>query len=314
MSTDRLPRVMAVVVAYLPRADALVPLLQGLSAQVEAVLVVDNTPPPDASLTAMLSGIDPIKGIRVVAMGSNRGIAAALNVGIAAALDEGFDYLLLSDQDSLPGEGMVAGLVDTAIALGDAGACVGCVCPRYFDQTSGQHFRFQVEQPGRFFYASIHPDPATRHIEIVTAISSGTLLPREALRVVGGMREDFFIDHVDTEWCHRARALGFRNFGTPRATLTHRLGDDAFRVWWLGWHRYSTYSPLRLYYRFRNFVLMCRLPHVPPRWSLRAGWYWMGAAYAHAVFAPRRPANIRAIMLGLWDGLHGRSGQAVRTF
>jgi rhamnosyltransferase len=122
------------------------------------------------------------------------------------------------------------------------------------------------------------------------------------------MREDFFIDHVDTEWCHRARALGFRNFGTARTRLAHHLGDALFRVWYFGWQRHSEYSPVRLYYRFRNFILLCRLPHVPLRWAMRASWYWLGNAYAHCLFAERRWANLRAVARGLWDGMRGRSG------
>jgi rhamnosyltransferase len=312
-SVATLPGVFAVVVTFQPELDALRSLLQGLAPQVRKVLVIDNTPAVDNRVDVLLAGFGS-NNIVLERLGENLGIAKALNVGIESAMASGATHVLLSDQDSMAAPGMVRELVECATMLVSGGVKLGCVCPQYFDRTSEQRFRFQVQRQGRFFYSSVAAEPDEDCLEIITTISSGTLIPRSALDAVGGMREDFFIDHVDTEWCHRARAQGFRNFAAPRAQLVHRLGDDVFRVWYFGWQRYSIYSPLRLYYRFRNFILMCRLPHVPARWAIRAGWYWLGNLYAHCLFAPRRRANARAIALGLWDGVRGRTGPAARAF
>ncbi|EQD74077.1 hypothetical protein B1B_02878, partial [mine drainage metagenome] len=46
------------------------------------------------------------------------------------------------------------------------------------------------------------------------------------------MREDFFIDNVDIEWSHRARAAGFSLFGVGAAVMFHSMGDQALRVWY----------------------------------------------------------------------------------
>jgi rhamnosyltransferase len=224
-------------------------------------------------------------------------------------LAEGFDFALLSDQDSLPAPDMVKTLRSVAWERSASGARVASVCPEYFDQTTNVSSSFQVQLPGRAFYSSVRGEEAMPWLEIVTSITSGCLITRDAMEHVGGMREELFIDHVDTEWSHRARSLGFVNYGTARTRLTHRLGDDVFSIWYFGWHPYSDYSPLRLYYRFRNFILLCRLPHVPRRWALRASWYWLGSFYAHAFFAPARLANVRMMLRGVWDGIWGRTGQ-----
>jgi rhamnosyltransferase len=123
------------------------------------------------------------------------------------------------------------------------------------------------------------------------------------------MLDEFFIDDVDIEWCHRARSRGLANFGTARARLVHNLGDAPFRAWCLGWRSMSQYSTTRLYYRFRNFVLMTRLPHVPFLWSVRASGYWLLSLYAHCLFAERRCDNAKAIFRGLRDGMLGRTGR-----
>lgn len=305
-------RVLAVVVTYRPEPGPLRRLLEALAAQeVDEILVVDNTPgeasgPAPSQVISGNAGETPISTWR---MGANSGIGAAQNVGIRKALAEGFDYVLLSDQDSEPRQGMVEALVECCAQRSAAGP-VGCVAPAYHDRSTGQDFAFQVMPPGALWYRSLPADRAIPAVEIITTISSGSLIPRSALEAVGGMREDFFIDHVDTEWCHRARAAGHRNYGTALARLEHALGGEPFRVWYGRWRVHSEYPPSRLYYRFRNFVRMARLPHVPLRWTVRAAWYWAGNAYAHVLFARRRMANLRAILLGMRDGVMDRRGPA----
>lgn len=303
------PRVLAVVVTYHPHGESLMSLLQALFPQVEGLLVVDNTP-VESPLPVLETVMQVFPRLEMRSMGQNVGIGAAQNVGIRTAIEKGYDYVLLSDQDSRPDASMVQELVGIATALRGSGVMVGCVCPAYFDETTDQAFRFQVQESGRVFYRTMPADHADPCAEIVVTISSGSLIPVSTLKAIGGMREDFFIDHVDTEWCHRARAAGFHNFGTARARLVHRLGDAPFQVWFFGWHGHSEYSPTRLYYRFRNFLLLVRLPHVPWRWSIRAGWYWLGNLYAHCLFAANGQANAKAIARGLLDGLRGRTGPA----
>lgn len=311
VSDGRHARVLAVVVAYRPEQQPLQRLLAALADQVDEILLVDNTP-RDASAAVIAQSVAAVFGRAAIgtwSMGGNRGIAAAQNVGIRKALAEAFDYVLLSDQDSVPRPDMVAALVACCRARSKDGP-VGCVAPAYHDRSTGQDFAFQVMPRGALFYRSLPADRARPDVEIITTISSGSLIPRDSLEAVGEMREDFFIDHVDTEWCHRARAAGCRNYGTATARLDHSLGGEPFRVWYGRWRLHSEYPPLRLYYRFRNFVRMARLPHVPLRWTVRAAWYWAGNAYAHVLYARRRMANLRAIMAGLRDGALDRRGPA----
>ena len=309
-STDS--RVLAVVVTFLPKADGLVALIRALSPQVETVLVVDNSPRTEPGIDSLpLSIWIEFCNLRPLRLGENVGIASAQNLGIDIALKEGYGHVLLSDQDSLPAPEMVMSLLYCHARLAEQSINVGCICPQYLDNTTGQAFPFQIQRPGRLFYSNSRLGEADPWIEILTTISSGSLIPREALLHVGPMREDFFIDHVDTEWCHRARARGFRLYATSRANLSHRLGDASFQLWLFGWRPYSIYSRVRLYYRFRNFVLLCRLQHVRLLWKLRASWYWAGNFYAHAIFAPGPIGNIKAMIRGLIDGFRGRRGRFI---
>lgn len=303
-------RVLAVVVAYLPEPIRFGELLGTLLRQVPAVLVVDNSPATHFDAEQVILAM-PEHGaaLRLVRCGENLGIAAAINVGIDAARVAGYELVLLNDQDSLPADDMVAHLLATFDALKAAGVTVGSVSPAYVDEVTGDWFGFQVMRPGKWFYSVAAAASADPWIEVLTSITSGTLVPIAVLDAVGVMREDYFIDDVDSEWCLRARARGFRLFGTVRAVMRHRLGDDSFALWYLRWRRFSSYRPLRLYYRFRNFVALCGEDHTPLAWKVRASWYWLGNIYAYLLFSPNRLTNARYIARGLYDGFRGRMGR-----
>ena len=302
-----MPRVFSVIVSYQPDAEVLRALLDALLAQTAGVFVVDNTPAADQRVEALCTALTQ-PALHLIRLGENLGIARALNIGIDAALAAGATQVLLSDQDSLPAPDMVAALLAAMDDLQRAGQRVGAVGPTYTDRHTGITFAFQAHITGKFFYGHRRPDAAHPTVEALTLITSGTLVPAPVLREVGPMREDFFIDHVDIEWSHRVRAAGYALFGVGAAVMFHSMGDQALRVWYFGWRQESAYSTVRVYYRIRNFVALCRLPFIPWRWKLRNGWYILGVAYTQTVFGQQRLAALHMAVRGLRDGLRGRMG------
>lgn len=308
MTNTAAEQVFAVVVAYLPQPQPLADLLVALEPQVAHVLVVDNTPADDLRVESVLHGL-ALPQVELVRLGSNLGIARALNVGIANAMQAGATHVLLSDQDSLPALDMVEGLLRALHELRGRGFSIGAVGPSFVDQVSTQHYRFQVRRPGQWFYSNREPSEAVPHVQTLSLITSGMLIPVESLRGIGTMREDFFIDQVDMEWSHRAQAAGYALFGTRYAKMRHHMGDCTLRAWVMGWRSLNEYGPLRLYYRFRNFVYLLRLGYVPLGWKLRASWFWLREAYAHLLFSHARLASLHMIARGCLDGLRGRLGR-----
>jgi rhamnosyltransferase len=305
---NEVARVHAVVVAFLPEVQPFSDLLEALSIQVAAIHVIDNTPASDLRVEILLSE-SALPNIQLTRLGDNYGIAKALNVGIEAALQAGATHVLLSDQDSLPQAEMVAGLLRADRELAVHGACVGAVGPTYTDAHTGITFPFQSQVSGKLFYGHVLTSAAQPLVEALSLITSGTLLTAEAWRSVGPMREDFFIDYVDIDWCYRARAAGFRLYGTAYAAMDHRMGDAHLRVWYFGWRRESAYSPLRVYYRMRNFVALCKRGYIPARWKIRNGWYTFGVAYSQVIFGSSHLHTLSMALRGLWDGLRGRMGR-----
>lgn len=300
------PAVHAVVVTFSPDAAVLHDLLSQLVLQSARIHIVDNT--PGGSAVASAVSITHGDAVRLRILGKNVGLATALNIGIADARAAGATFVLLSDQDSTPADDMVLQLHQAYQSLAGNGLRVGAVGPVYIDRNTGLAMPFQVEIPGRFFYGHVRPRHEDPPVEVIGLITSGTLLPIEVIEDVGGMRDDFFIDYVDVEWCHRARAKGWRLYGCGQARMEQALGERGMQVWYLGWRRESAYPPQRVYYRVRNFLRVCTLSPIDWRWKIRHGWYTLGVVYSQTVFGSRRLQALGASVKGVIDGVLGRMG------
>lgn len=300
------PAVHAVVVAFSPDAEVLSALLSQLVQQTARVHLVDNT--PGGSAVVYSASAAHGEAVRLRVLGENLGLATALNIGIADARASGAAFVLLSDQDSMPADDMVGQLRKAYQGLAGTGLRVGAVGPVYIDRNTGLAMPFQVEIPGGFFYGHTRPRAEDPPVEVIGLITSGTLLPIDAIDDVGGMRDDFFIDYVDVEWCHRARAKGWRLYGCGQARMEQALGERGMDVWYWGWRRESAYPPQRVYYRVRNFLRVCMISSIAWRWKLRHGWYTLGVVYSQTVFGSRGLQVIGASVRGVVDGLLGRMG------
>lgn len=299
--------VFAVVVTFLPSRKALHNLLSILEHQVARIVVVDNNPEADVSVPAVIEELDS-DCVHLIRLNDNLGIAKALNVGIEYAIQSNADYVLLSDQDSLPATNMVSSLLQSLNTLLQNGHRVGAIGPTYRDLYTDMTYSFQVIVPGKFFYGHMIPTPQHPIIPVLTLITSGTLIPIQALREIGLMREDFFIDYVDIEWCHRATHAGYGLWGTSNTLLLHRLGERSLRVWYLRWRKESAYPPLRMYYRIRNFIALCRIRYIPLRWKIRSAWYSLGLIYTHVCYGRQRSATFLMVLRAMADGLLNRMG------
>ena len=303
-----MPCVFAVVVTYLPHVEPLSKLLALLVPQVSRVMVVDNSPQDDLSAERVCR--DPgFSNVEIIRLGRNFGIAKALNVGIAAARSAGASHVLLSDQDSEPAPDMVNGLLRAEADLRRTVTRIGAIGASFTNINTGKLFPFHVIVKGRPFYGRRSASVKEPHVDAVSLITSGTLVPMATFDEVGLMREDFFIDCVDTEWCYRARAHGFLLYGTAWATMVHRMGDATLRFWFFGWIKGNVHSPLRIYYQIRNLVRLQFDRFRGIRWRIRIVWSFAAIFYCHVLYGSARRASLKMALRGLCDGLRGRMGE-----
>jgi rhamnosyltransferase len=313
VSTARSPadvsgkRVCAVVVTYHPDRQVFLRLLRTTAPQVGRIVIVDNGSAED--IGQMLKAMDFGGVVEVLPLGDNYGLGAAHNAGIEFARKNRFEYILILDQDSVPGPGMIASLLQTMETQRARGMHVAAVGPKYVDpETKRESYFVQYEN---WRIRRRHCTEGGRGDEVIAVdflISSGSLIPLQVLDDVGGMDETLFIDHVDTDWYLRAKSRGYTAFGVCGAVMEHSLGAYSIPVRLFREHMVPVHSPLRLYYIMRNSIILYRKPYVPARWVLNDTRRVAAMFCFFSVVAPPRLKNMRMMLKGLWDGLHGISG------
>lgn len=303
-----LATVCAVIVTYFPDPEQLQELLESLVGQVEATVIVDNTPSPGAaSLETVLTAVHPHTG-HIIRFGENRGVAAAQNAGIAWAKEREFGYVLLLDHDSVLDAGMVEKLRDAAEDLLASGISLAAIGPCYINpapermasilQIGALHVH-HLSCPGLLTDAVVRGD---------VLISSGTLIPVHTIETIGGLEESLFIDGVDHEWCLRARGRGYSSYVACKAILRHRLGAGAVRYWFGRWRYAPIHSPVRHYYMLRNALLLSRRPYVPLAWTIHQLVNTLALIAVSLLLLPQRLTRLVISLRAVWHGLSGRSG------
>ena len=288
----------AVVVTYQP--PDVTALLTELSRQCDAVTVVDNG--SDSAAVAALRASCRATGAELVAMPANLGIAKAQNIGVARAMTSSPDFILLSDQDSLPAENMTALLVE-AIEEDERIAATG---PLPSEDREGADELVYVDRGWAPKRAS-RSELGLSRLDVAFLIASGCLIRLSALASVGKMREDLFIDHVDLEWGVRARKAGWRLVAVPAAKLTHSLGDDVVRLPGRD-QPVHVHSPIRNYYILRNTIALVRTSLLPGKWRVRYC-YWAAKYAAFNAFAAGDGKTRRKMLRkAAADGFKGRLG------
>lgn len=298
--------VCAVVVTYHPDVAVLERLLRELLRQVAWVVVVDN-----GSRIAIQEWLEMVfandQRIEAVCLGSNFGIAAAQNKGIQRARQARADYVILFDQDSEPAPDMVSRLLSAAKQKLAQGVELGAVAPAYADSEAGILSGFV--RVGLFGFTRVACLTNDELVEADFLIASGSLIPMATLDTAGDMDEGLFIDHVDTEWCFRVKAKGYRLFGVCSARMIHSLGNRRSRVWLFRWRSVPYHSPFRYYYMFRNSVLLQRRAYLPSRWKQADLFRCLRAMLFFGVFSSQRGACLLMMLRGLRDGLAGVIGK-----
>jgi rhamnosyltransferase len=296
----------AVIVTFYPDVQFKA-RLSAISKQVSHVFVVDNTANEDIA-HQLKNWADEIKGTLILNV-SNLGIATALNIGTKAAENAGFKWVITFDQDSTPSIDMTEKLLETLAkgANSETVAIVGSnIAHRYIPNSSYSWLTQQKGLPFLFERATV----INSDLENVTmVITSGSLINLSILEKLGGFRDEFFIDYVDTEYCLRAKKAGFKILVSAKAILNHQLGEKREKKLFGIIFKPTFHSALRLYYISRNRISMFReYALIFPHWLL----FDLTAAFYNAfrifLLEDKRFDKFVAILQGTWDGLRGKMG------
>ena len=255
----------AIVITYHPDITALLKLLGQLNKETDFI-VIDNGSP---SIESLAESINVYKRCQqVMRLPVNEGLAKALNHGIAWACKHDKQFIFLFDQDSSLCDLFISRMIRTYRALSaqstDPIAAIG---PRIINPQTMRQTPFKVFNRLLFRTDRTYANSKTSYTADFL-ITSGTLLDMQHLRKIGDMKENFFIDNVDLEWCFRAKSMGYALIGTDEAVLYHAIGERSenplVRAGIMAQHH-----PSRTYYSSRNRIHLYGMSYSPLGWKLR---------------------------------------------
>jgi len=227
----------------------------------------------------------------------NAGIAHAQNIGLLLAKQQGYDYAMLLDQDSQLSEQFLHTVKQRVVEAQSHYPDLAAYGPTIVSEFDGQIVRAAVQRAVPDEHGFLH----RRQI-----IASGKVIPLAVLSDIGLMEDALFIDGVDHEWCWRASLNGYRIISDTHALLRHKQGEARKRIMGM---TFKVGSPVRLYYQYRNILILLRRSYVPFYWKIRNCVALPVRWVINGWFLEQRRERRRYMWQGLIDGLQKRSGR-----
>ena len=236
-------------------------------------------------LNEWLLGTDKVSLIHNI---ENLGIAYSLNVGIQLAKKHDYKWLLTLDDDSRLNDNFVTRLLQN-------------------QEHAMLHYNVGLislsREESRY--------PSAPRFEIKRGvITSGSLIDVNIYDLVGGFREELFIDLVDYEFCLRIRRLGYVVLKSSEFGMIHPVGSSTIHKI-LGLE-FSTYNhpPFRRYYISRNSIVLARENLInDPAFSLVLLFDVFLTFIKVVLFERDKAEKVSCMMKGVAHGLLSRMGR-----
>ncbi|MGY6276305.1 glycosyltransferase family 2 protein [Methylomonas sp. MgM2] len=239
----------------------------------------------------------------LIELEKNYGIAKALNIGIDYARKEHHQFVILFDQDSLPQEGLIGEMKAIAEQLVLSDKQVTAIGPRLYDPRSNVFFKFASLKWGIWKKKGCNVGDG-RLITCEFINSSGSMIFLDHWESIGPFREDFFIDHVETDWYMRARHLGYKCYGVcTKSYLLHHMGDSVCRYWLMGWRFMPHRSPERHYTIVRNAIWLSKMSYTPYSWAVNVTAKVIFTFLYFSLFDKNGKDQAKNILKGIRDGI-----------
>ena len=215
-------------------------------AQYNVGFVVDN------SLIPFMDG-ETIGNMSYICNKANIGIAKAQNIALREILKGDYEYVVFLDQDT-----RVAVDYPLQIAMEfsriDNGR-LAVLGPQVVNAVTGGQYASAIHK----YEISENGFSLRKHI-----ISSGSCMSINALKDVGLMWGELFIDYVDFEWCWRAASKGYQCGLTSHLQISHHVGQRELSI---GKYKVIISAQQRYFYQYRNFIWLIQKKYVPLQWK-----------------------------------------------
>jgi len=234
--------------------------------------------------------------VEILAQPTNLGVPRGFNKGVYQALVDGYDYILLLNNDTVANPTMVEELL--AVLKADPDRAVAMPCIYYYPPRPLPLGRQEVWADGGYYRKfppaiKLKDDRKSidfsrpRQVEYVP--TCGLLFHRRAFENVGLFDEGYFLFYEDWDFSERLRDAGLTIWSVPTAVLWHKVSR-------------STKKNLSFYWQKRGESAMrfFRRHHRPLSTALQMGYFFLRDFVLH-------PANLKYLK----DYRHGiQAGKA----
>lgn len=296
-------KVAAVIVTY-NRLELLKESLAALKSQTrlpDRVYVVNNC--STDGTTEYLAAVSSDGGlVRTVDLERNIGGAGGFSTGIKGAVEDGYDYVWVMDDDTVPTPAALERLLAAFSAVDNVGFAVSKAV-----WTDGMPHKMNcpgLEAASRdrswMFNDLSRPDLPVFRVRSATFVSM--LISSEAVRAVGLPIADFFIWADDIEFSGRIVSAGFTGLYVDNSVVVHKTPDNYFG------HPQCTpvEGAWKFYYQARNTSYMRRRSGKFSKLLFLFKQLNRYRVYAHRI-NKRKDKNKKVfkkyIRKGLWDGI-----------
>lgn len=291
-------KILSIIVTHNPELAKLKKLIQQLEEKPYSFIIIDNNSKNIHEIEKITNSIYFIKNEY------NQGLAAAQNLGIFFAKKEGFDYIFLLDQDSLFIGDTLHQLYSEMIHLRKHFDKVAVLGPLHAPEGKEENFFPHIIINRTGAPKKIIPQRNTKPAQVSSIISSGSLIPTEVFDTIGLLREDLFIDLIDTEWCLRATHKGYKVYSSTCAILAHDIGKKTISFFGFC---IPLHTPDRRYYKAKNSIILFSIKHIPKLLAVRI---LFSCAVHHAYFLlneGQKLEYLRQGARGIIDGIKALS-------
>jgi rhamnosyltransferase len=295
----------SVVVTYQPCFEDHRNLLK-LAGQSDFLVIIDN------SGSSFLPLLESDSKVKIIKKNKNIGLAAALNEGIETAGQSGFDNIFLFDQDTYVSHNFFYQMIAFRKALKDS-SC-GFYVPNFEDRNSKTFASFPILKKLTFRHLKCPNIDIISDSGALIAITSGTLISYLTYKCIGPLKENYFIDFIDNEYCLRAALKGFFVAVNCEAKINHSIGFRTVKNFLGMCIKPNNHSPTRRYYIARNGVRTA-IDYFNPFYSYL---FLILIRYTHELlsiilYENNKLRKTRAFIIGCYDGLFKNMGESRRS-
>jgi len=279
--TEKMDKLPVVIVTFFPKERLLTSVfsLQEFD-MISNIIIIDNT----GEENDIVNKLYCFSKVQIIKNETNKGIASAQNKGLDMAYALGFKWAVTLDHDTIASKKLFEKYINY-ISQNDCNN-VGIICTDYFDIGVGA---------AKYNNTTI--------IEVQETISSGTIINLSVFSKIGKMKESYFIDQVDNEYCYRLQKKGYKILLLPGLDMEHKLGNITCKKV-LG-HDICIYNqaPIRTFYRTRNIIFMMR--EYKDKKMHKDKKKILCDDLVRIMFEKNKVKKIIMYIRGIWAGFHG---------